>query len=269
MALADAILTASPEQQEALKRNFLELETVSETGMDAVAKALTDKFGLATRELNAQSKLLKDELDDSLVEKQAQLIKALGDAAWAFGFSIKGIRDEFVSVINDLDGKFGGLGSTIDALLARMAKLSGTTVTPIQEAITAPGGPLAGASIQNIAVVKNAVNAAGLVIDQASDIASTAAYIAERVAAANRYIASSSSNRAEEASARAQIAAWTSDLKELQGAAKAGENVAGTVININVKTSSDQSVAMVGRTLGNTITKYVTTGGKVLVSGTK
>jgi hypothetical protein len=38
-----------------------------------------------------------------------------------------------------------------------------------------------------------------------------------------------------------------------------------TVINVNVQTDASQSVAMVGKAIGNTITKYVRTGGAVLV----
>jgi hypothetical protein len=41
-----------------------------------------------------------------------------------------------------------------------------------------------------------------------------------------------------------------------------------TVINVNVSTDASQSVAMVGKAIGNTITKYVSTGGQVrVVSG--
>jgi hypothetical protein len=38
-----------------------------------------------------------------------------------------------------------------------------------------------------------------------------------------------------------------------------------TVINVNVQTDASQSVAMVGKAIGNTITKYVRTGGALLV----
>jgi len=70
----------------------------------------------------------------------------------------------------------------------------------------------------------------------------------------------------QEASAGRSIADWTRQLTDLRGAAATG-NVAGTVININVKTDTTQSQAMVGKTIGNIVTKYVTTGGQVLVSG--
>jgi hypothetical protein len=38
-----------------------------------------------------------------------------------------------------------------------------------------------------------------------------------------------------------------------------------TIINLNVRTDPSQSTAMVGKSIGNIITKYVTTGGQVAV----
>jgi hypothetical protein len=59
-----------------------------------------------------------------------------------------------------------------------------------------------------------------------------------------------------------------SQLGMLQSLRTMGAAAVGTTININVKTDPSQSLAMVGKTLGNTITKYVTAGGQVLVSPT-
>lgn len=267
-ALATAILGSSAEQQAALKKNFLELENVSETGMDAVAKGIYDKMGLATRELKAQNEAVSAELASALKTQYEQLQRALADAGYAFTLNVNGIKDEFEDVIDSLDGKFGGLKGTIDALLAKMKQLSGESVTDIQAAITAPGSgtALAGASVQAGVSAKSIGTAAGIVIDSAADIAGTMAYIQARIEAANKYIKSSSSNAAQEASARAQITGFQSELKNLKGLA-ASESAAGTVININVKTDTTQSAAMVGKTIGNVVTKYTTTGGKVLVSG--
>lgn len=268
-ALAQAILNASPEQQEALKKNFLDLEEVSETGIDDLAKALNSGVTLATRELNKQLTDLNTEYQDVLKTQYEQLQRALADAGYAFTLNVNGIKTEFSAVIDELDGKFGGLGKTIDALLAKMAQLSGGAVTDIQKAITAPdsGTQLAGASIQADVAAKNIGTAAGLVIDSAADVAGSMAYIQARIDAANKYIKSSSSNAAQEASARASITGFQSELANLKAAAASEAGVAGTVININVKTDTTQSAAMVGKTIGNVVTKYTTTGGKVLVSG--
>ena len=267
-ALADAILGATPESKAEMRRLFGELETVSETGMDTIAKGIYDKFGLATRELNEQSKVIQDELLTAIADRQALLATSLADAGFQFGVAIKDIKDAFLSDLEGFDGWFAGLGKTIDALLAKMGQLSGTAVTDVQKAITAPtaGTVLAGASVTNNVAIKEIGKASGIVIDSMADVAGTVAYIQARIAAANTYIRSSSSNAIQEASARNQIAGFTAELANLRGAAATG-TAAGTVININVKTDTTQSQAMVGKTIGNIVTKYVTTGGQVLVSG--
>lgn len=269
-ALADAILSASPETKSQLKQLFGDLETVSETGMDALANQITEKFGLATRELRAQSVAIQAELNDAIIAENKRLATALADAGYAFGLAISDIKSKFLSDLDGFNGWFAGLGSTIDALLSKMGQLSGKALTDTQKAITAPtaGTALAGATIQQDVAIKNIKNAQGIVIDSMNDIAGTAAYIQARINAANTYIKSSSSNAAQELSAAAQIANWTKELSNLQGAAATG-SAAGTVVNINVKTDTTQSQAMVGKTIGNIVTKYVTTGGQVLVSGNR
>jgi hypothetical protein len=266
--LASAILSASPETRSQLRTLFNELETVSETGMDAVAKQITDKFGLATRELKIQSAIIQTELDDALIAEQKRLATALADAGYAFGLAIKDIKTQFLEDLDAFDGWFAGLGKTIDALLGKMGQLSGKALTDVQQAITAPtaGTNLAGATITQDVAVKNIRNATGIVVDSLADVAGTAAYIQARIAAAQTYIKSSSSNATQEASAKLQIENFQKELANLKGAAASG-TVAGTTININVKTDTTQSQAMVGKTIGNIVTKYVTTGGQVLVSG--
>jgi hypothetical protein len=138
----------------------------------------------------------------------------------------------------------------------------------IKAAITAPGSGsvVAGATITESVAVKDIKNATGIIIDELSDVAGTAAYLQARINAANSYIKLASSNAAQDASAAASIADWTQQLANLQGAAATG-NVAGTVVNINVRTDTTQTTAMVGKTIGKIVTKYVTTGGQVIVSG--
>jgi flagellar biosynthesis chaperone FliJ len=265
--LASAILNASPEQQAALKKNFLELETVSETGMDALAKKIYDSQGLATRELKALYTTVQKELDAALLAEQAALAKALADAGYAFTESIAGIKTEFEDVIDSLDGKFAGLGKTIDKLLAKMAQLQGKGITDVQAALISDGGPLKDNTItQDIKVAKNAFDAVGIVIDSAADIEGSMAYIQARIDAANRYIKNVGANTAQGASATASVGKFTQELANLQAAAATG-NAAGTIVNINVKTDTTQSAAMVGNTIGKVITKYQSTGGTVRVSG--
>lgn len=267
-ALSSAILESSPETQRELRNLFGELENVSETGASALAQNIYDKFGLATREMKKQSLDVQTELDAALLAQSELLTRSLADAAYAFQTQISDIKTQFLLDLAQFDGAFAGLGNTIKAVLANLAKLTGGATGDIQAAITAPGSGsvLAGASVTDNVAVRDIKAATGIVIDELSDVKGAAAYLQARINAAQTYIKSSSSNAAQEMGAAASIADWTAQLKNLQGVAGTGE-AAGTVININVKTDTTQSQAMVGKTIGNIVTKYVTTGGQVLVSG--
>jgi phage-related protein len=271
-ALAGAILEASPETQSELKDLFTELEDVSETGADSLAKNIYDKFLLATRELAKQSKDIQTELDLALEAENAILLRNLADAAYAFQTQISDIKTQFLLDLDEFDGAFAGLGNTIDKLIEKFERLLKVGKGDIQAMITAPSGdpnkpnPFENAAITEGVAVKDIRNATGIIIDELSDVKGTAAYLQARINAANAFIKLASSNAAQDASAAASIADWTKQLVNLQGAAATG-NVAGTVVNINVKTDSTQSQAMVGKTIGNIVTKYVTTGGQVIVSG--
>jgi hypothetical protein len=105
-----------------------------------------------------------------------------------------------------------------------------------------------------------------LVIDSVNDIAGAISYLQERISAGNRYITNVGANTALGIDARGRVTGFEQELAALRRRAAAG-TAAGTTININVKTDSTQSQAMVGKTIGSIVTKYVTTGGQVLVSG--
>jgi len=267
-ALSSAILDASPETRRELQTLFTELEDVSETGADSLAK----KFGLATRELAKQSAEIATELDLALEAQNALLLRNLADAAYGFQTQIADVKTQFLLDLEEFDGAFAGLGSTIDKLIEKFSRLLKVGQGDIQAMITGPSGdpnnpnPLENATITNNVALKDIKAATGLVIDELSDVKGAAAYLQARITAANTYIKSSTSNAAQEMAAAASIADWTNQLKNLQGLAATGE-AAGTVININVRTDTTQSQAMVGKTIGKIVTKYVTTGGQVLVSG--
>jgi hypothetical protein len=262
--LASAILEASPETRAEFRSLFNELETVSSSGMDSIAQDILNKSAVYQAALYDMSKAL----NESLEAEQDRLSKALSEAGLAFAESMKEIKATFLEDLGSFDGWFAGLKGTIDDLLDKMDALKGKGLADAQAAITMPntGARLAGAAVTENVAIKNIQNAQGIVIDSMKDVAGTAAYLQARIAAANTYIRSSSSNAAQEASARLQISNFQNELANLRGAAATG-TVTGTVININVKTDTTQSQAMVGKTIGNIVTKYVTTGGQVLVSG--
>jgi hypothetical protein len=267
-ALASAILGASPETQRQLQKLFVDLENVSGSGMDKLAREIYDSMGLATTALKTLYTQVSVDLNTALADEQKTLVTKLAEAASAFAASIADIKAGFLSDLAQFDGAFAGLGSTIDAVLAKLAALTGGAIKDVQAALTDPGAGtvLASATVQNNVALKNLGNAQGIVVDSVADVAGTAAYLEARIKAANTFIKSSSSNAVQEASARNTIAGFTTQLADLRGSAAAGSAV-GTVININVKTDSTQSAAMVGQTIGKVVSKYTTTGGSVLVSG--
>jgi hypothetical protein len=124
-----------------------------------------------------------------------------------------------------------------------------------------PGGSM-GDSV--VAATKELKNAAGIAIDSASDVAGVLTYLDDRIAGASAYANLASISDAQRQSALGTLAGFTNQRTSLGG--MTAERAVGAVININVKTDSSQSLAMVGKSLGNTLTKYVTGGGQVIVS---
>lgn len=267
-ALADAIAKSAPETRAELRDLYTQLETVSETGAKGLADNLFNTFGLATRGLRDQSALVAQELKDGLEKQNKELAQSLAEAASQFGAAIRDIKNTFLTDLDGFDGWFAGLGKTIDQLLGKMGQLSGRALTDTQKALTAStaGTVLAGASVTNDVAVSAIKAAQGIVIDSMADVAGTAAYLQARIAAADRFIRQVGATSVQGTSATATAASFAQQLADLQGSAATGQ-ATGTVININVKTDTTQSRAMVGQTIGNIVTKYVTTGGQVLVSG--
>jgi hypothetical protein len=85
--LSQAILAATPETQAELKSLFGALETESETGMDALSKAIYEKAGLATTALKSLYSDTQSELTTALseqaslyAEQQAQIMMDFNEA---------------------------------------------------------------------------------------------------------------------------------------------------------------------------------------------
>ena len=267
-ALAGAILEASPETQSELKTLFGEFETVSETGADSLAKSIYDKFGLATRELKNQSVTIQQELTAALQAENKILLTNLADAAYAFQTQISDIKTQFLADLDQFNGAFAGLGNTIKGVLGNLQALLAAGGGDIRAALTAPGSGsiVSGASVTDSVAIKDIQNGSGIVIDELSDVAGAVAYLQARIEAGNKYIKNVGAGSALGMEAQLRVSSFATQLAELQGKAATG-TAAGTVVNINVRTDTTQSQAMVGKTIGKIVTKYVTTGGQVLVSG--
>lgn len=265
--MAAAILEASPETKSEMRRLFGELETISQSGMDTLAQTIYDQQGLATQELKTLYAQVQKDLDAALLAEQHALNASLETAAQTLYDTTSAIRLAFIAEIDAMDGALGGLNKTVDQMLAKLATLQAKSAAALGTAMVQPGASLSvDTAVSGVAVSTAEVNkAAGIVIDSIDDVAGTYQYLADRITAAQKYISAGSTTAAQKASAQATLTSLQTQQAGLYEAAKAGTAV-GTVININVKTDTTQSNAMVGKTLGNIVTKYVSTGGQVLVS---
>lgn len=260
LALAEGLLASNPEIIKEVQDLYQNIENIAETGADSLADTLYEKQGLASRQLNELLAKTQNDLLDALNKNYDDYLGALDTAAEALRDAIKTISDDFDDEIEGMNGKLGGLGAAIKAF---KESLGGKADDIIEQPQQRP--PFANFDTAGIATTAAAVqDATGILIDSVDDLAGVFGYLNERIAGAQTYL-TKNLDKAEQARAQGVLSSLIAQRSQLSDAVTTGTAV-GTVININVKTSSDQSLAMVGKTLGNTITKYVTTGGQVLVS---
>ena len=267
--LASAILESTPQTQAELQRLFLALEATAETGMDSLAREIYDKQGLATRELKNLYAQTQTELTEALKQLQLDFNQEVIDANMTLISAVDKIREAFQENIESMKGDLGGLGKVVDDFMKKLGKVE-TDAKARVDAVTTPGaaGGAVTGGMTGISMAASAVtDATGIFIDSMNDVTRVINYLQERIKAANEFAneAAIAGRTAEAMSAVNLRNQFRSQLGLIQ---TLGTGAVGTTININVKTDSTQSLAMVGKTLGNTITKYVSAGGQVLVSPT-
>lgn len=207
VALAEGILNSNPEIVKEIQALFKDIERVSETGANVLADKLYEQQGLATSQLTALYEKTQSDLLDALAANYTDYTNTLSDAATALKESITDITTDFDDAIAEMEGRLGGLNSTVTAFRNMLKGVYDSTTD-----ITKPLAPSGG--------VGKTMPGAGFVFD----------------------------------------------IDEAFGVPK-GSYAANqqTIINVNVQTDVTQSTAMVGKAIGNTITKYVRSGGVVLV----
>lgn len=208
----------------------------------------------------------------------AALVEEMREAENALRTALDAIEKEFRESIAALDGNLSGLGRTIDALLAKFGQLKTAAGQSTAQVVAAPPKP---ASVPTPAPVTGALagftqvgtltgqainQATGILIDSASDLQKIMVYLAERINAAQRFASLEAKTPEEAANARMMATLFAEQASTVNALAARPDKGVGTVININVKADTSQSLAMVGRSLGNTVAKYVTGGGQVIVS---
>jgi len=267
--LASAILESTPQTQAELQRLFLALEATAETGMDSLAREIYDKQGLATRELKNLYAQTQTELTEALKALQLDFNQEVIDANMTLISAVDKIREAFQENIESMKGDLGGLGKVVDDFMKKLGKVE-TDAKARVDAVTTPGatGGAVTGGMTGISMAASAVtNATGIFIDSMNDVTRVINYLQERIKAANEF-ANESAIAGRTAEAMSAVNLRNQFRSQLGLIQTLGTGAVGTTININVKTDSTQSLAMVGKTLGNTITKYVSAGGQVLVSPT-
>jgi hypothetical protein len=80
LQMVDELKKASPEQQAEIQNTFMDLESIQETGLDALAKSMNNGANLATDQLRQAYDQVAIDLKNSLAEVDAELQKSLAEA---------------------------------------------------------------------------------------------------------------------------------------------------------------------------------------------
>jgi hypothetical protein len=251
MAITDALLNASPETRASIQSLFAEIETQSKTGLDSLADQIYKTAGLATQELKNLYAITEAELvvsleaqqvayenqveainnvfNDTIVKATQARNKAIADATLALNEALLDAASDLGDALAKIDKEFR---DTIEGLDGELAGLGGT-IQALLSKLT------------------------GLQIGAAAAEAGAKAAVALPPSAYNKIIAP--------APEPFDIDFALGQAPGTYAASQAQGPVSNTVINVNVATDPTQSPAMVGKAVGNVITKYVTTGGRVAV----
>jgi hypothetical protein len=140
IALAEGLLSSSPDTIREVQALFKEIESVAGTGADALANQLFEKQGLATAELVTLFDDTNKQLLDALAANYADYTQSLTDAGTALKDSLTAITADFNEAIDEMEGKLGGLGATIKEFRAMLQGLAeGTIAATTRNAIGAVG----------------------------------------------------------------------------------------------------------------------------------
>ena len=147
IALAEGLLASSPATIREVQALFSEIESVANTGADALADQLYDKQGLATQELVALFEDTNQQLLDALAANYEDYTKSLDDAATALKDSITDITADFNAAIEEMDGKLGGLASTVRSFRNSLNGVAETAIAGTNPNAMGAGGKTNGSFI--------------------------------------------------------------------------------------------------------------------------
>jgi hypothetical protein len=78
--MIDELKKSSPEQQKEIRETFMDLESIQDTGLDALAKSMSNGANLATSELRQAYDQVAIDLKNSLAEVDRELMTSLAEA---------------------------------------------------------------------------------------------------------------------------------------------------------------------------------------------
>ncbi len=285
---AKAILEGGPEAIEAINALYKDIELASADAstiaadkvydlngevIDAGIKGLKDKqFELATQASDAakvltgafQAQVAAYEVDLSgLLQALKDKEQALKDVATTLG---KAFADTLTGYVNTaLAGAKVPVvtpNAVEDVIAQSTGKTSGAPVTEfdINEAL----GQNREAFVGIGQVASSSINGlTEILVNSAEDVTALVDYLDLRIGAASNYMQGLYPGSAEWVSALGMRSEFSATQSMLRERGYAGQPY---VINVNVKTDSTQSNAMVGKTIGNVLNKYITAGGGIVVS---
>lgn len=134
--MAEALISATPEMQKELQKVFAESEKLTESGMDALAKAIYDKSGLATNELKNLYLKTQSDLVQAMADEQAAYVKQQAEIQATF---TKALAEANTALKNALSEAGIELNKSLDKVTADMTK----KLAPLKNVLGKAGSTLA------------------------------------------------------------------------------------------------------------------------------
>ena len=146
--LADSILDSSPETIAALNASFVEMENVSNHGLDTLARSMNSGANLATEELRtayaqvavdlkASLREVNVEMIESLAEANKNYSEAMAEAATARGEKMAEAAKDLMEALADADNNYkeaiAEARKTLDEALADAAATLADTLAEVQK----------------------------------------------------------------------------------------------------------------------------------------
>jgi hypothetical protein len=109
--MLDELKKSSPEQQKEIQDTFMSLESIQDTGLDALAKSMNNGANLATSELRQAYDQVAIDLKESLAEVDRELLASLADAQAEYTRAMEEVKA-------DRDARMLEAATTLQAAIA-------------------------------------------------------------------------------------------------------------------------------------------------------